>query len=163
MRFHDGAEFTAEDVVFSLERAMTEDSGMKELLASVKEVRARDDHTVEIVTDGPNPIMLNNLTNMFIMARDWSEANDTVDVQDYEGDEDTYAAKNANGTDPYRLAGRETDVRTVLEANEDYPSLTGRSRGWRAKPTLRPETRRSPRSGASSRTRRCTCRSTARC
>ncbi len=118
--FHDGAEFNAEDVVFSLDRAMTEDSGMKELLASVTEVRATGDTTIEIVTDGPNPIMPNNLTNMFIIDKGWAEANDAVDVQDYEGGEDTYAAKNANGTGPYKLVSREPDVRTVLEINEDY-------------------------------------------
>ena len=59
--FHDGAEFDSEDVVFSLNRAMTPDSDYKELLASVKEVRAPDKYTVEIETDGPNPIMPKNL------------------------------------------------------------------------------------------------------
>ena len=118
--YHDGAAFTAEDVVFSLNRAMTEDSDYKELLASVKEVRADGDYTVEIETNGPNPIMPNNLTNMFIMDKDWAEANNAVKVQDYEGGEDTFAAKNANGTGPYKLVSREPDVKTVLAANENY-------------------------------------------
>jgi len=118
--FHDGAAFTSEDVKFSLDRAMTEDSDYKELLASVVEVRAPDDMTVEIVTDGPNPIMPNNLTNMFIMDKDWAEANNATKVQDYEGGEDTFAAKNANGTGPYSLVSREPDVRTVLTINENY-------------------------------------------
>jgi peptide/nickel transport system substrate-binding protein len=118
--FHDGAEFDSEDVVFSLNRAMTPDSDYKELLASVAEVRAADKYTVEIVTDGPNPIMPNNLTNMFMMDKDWAEANNAAKVQDYEGGEDTFAAKNANGTGPYKLISREPDVRTVLEINENY-------------------------------------------
>ena len=118
--YHDGAAFTAEDVVFSLNRAMTQDSDYKELLASVKEVRAAGDYTVEIETNGPNPIMPNNLTNMFIMDKDWAEANNAVKVQDYEGGEDTFAAKNANGTGPYKLVSREPDVKTVLAANENY-------------------------------------------
>ena len=118
--FHDGAAFTAEDVVFSLNRAMTEDSDYKELLASVTEVRADGDYTVEIETGGPNPIMPNNLTNMFIMDKTWAEANNAVKVQDYEGGEDTYAAKNANGTGPYSLVSREPDVKTVLAMNENY-------------------------------------------
>ncbi|MEM9267629.1 MAG: ABC transporter substrate-binding protein, partial [Pseudomonadota bacterium] len=84
------------------------------------EVRAPDPMTVEIVTNGPNPIMPNNLTNMFIMDKDWAEANNAVKVQDYEGGEDTFAAKNANGTGPYKLVSREPDVRTVLEINENY-------------------------------------------
>ncbi len=118
--FHDGASFDSEDVKFSLERAMTEDSDYKELLASVVEVRAPDAHTIEIVTDGPNPIMPNNLTNMFMMDKGWAEANNAVKVQDYEGGEDTFAAKNANGTGPYKLVSREPDVKTVLTANDAY-------------------------------------------
>ncbi|MEM9476401.1 MAG: ABC transporter substrate-binding protein [Pseudomonadota bacterium] len=118
--FHDGAAFDSEDAKFSLERAMTPDSDYKELLASVVEVRAPDAYTIEIVTDGPNPIMPNNLTNMFMMDKAWAEANNAVKVQDYEGGEDTFAAKNANGTGPYKLISREPDVRTVLEINENY-------------------------------------------
>ncbi|WP_299680670.1 ABC transporter substrate-binding protein [uncultured Roseobacter sp.] len=118
--FHDGAAFDSSDVKFSLERAMTEDSDYKELLASVAEVRAPDAYTIEIVTNGPNPIMPNNLTNMFIMDKEWAEANNAVDVQDYEGGEDTFAAKNANGTGPYKLVSREPDVKTVLTLNENY-------------------------------------------
>ena len=118
--FHDGAEFDSEDVKFSLDRAMTPDSDYKELLASVKEVRAPEKYVVEIVTNGPNPIMPNNLTNMFMMDKGWAEANDAVKVQDYEGGEDTFAAKNANGTGPYKLVSREPDVKTVLTINENY-------------------------------------------
>lgn len=118
--FHDGAAFDSSDVKFSLDRAMTEDSDYKELLASVTEVRAPDPMTIEIVTNGPNPTMANNLTNMFIMDQDWAVANNAVKVQDVEGGEDTYAAKNANGTGPYKLVSRETDVKTVLTMNENY-------------------------------------------
>ncbi|TMM50623.1 ABC transporter substrate-binding protein [Sulfitobacter sabulilitoris] len=118
--YHDGSEFDSEDVKFSLDRAMTADSDYKELLASVKEVRAADKYVIEIETNGPNPIMPNNLTNMFIMDKTWAEANDAVKVQDYEGGEDTYAAKNANGTGPYKLVSREPDVKTVIEINENY-------------------------------------------
>ena len=118
--FHDGAEFDSEDVVFSLNRAMTPDSDFKELLASVKEVRAASQYVVEIETNGPNPIMPNNLTNMFIMDKGWAEANNAVKVQDIEGGEDTFAAKNANGTGPYKLVSREPDVKTVLTINENY-------------------------------------------
>ncbi len=118
--FHDGSPFDSSDVKFSLERAMTPDSDYKELLASVVEVRAPEPYKIEIVTDGPNPIMPNNLTNMFMMDKDWAEANNAVKVQDYEGGEDTFAAKNANGTGPYKLVSREPDVKTVLTLNEDY-------------------------------------------
>jgi len=118
--FHDGAAFDSEDVKFSLDRAMTPDSDYKELLASVSEVRAPSPYVIEIVTNGPNPIMPNNLTNLFIMDKTWAETNNAVKVQDYEGGEDTFAAKNANGTGAYKLVSREPDVKTVMTANESY-------------------------------------------
>jgi peptide/nickel transport system substrate-binding protein len=118
--FHDGAAFTAEDVVFSLERAKQPNSDMKELLNSIVEVRAVDDYTVEMVTDGPNPILPNNLTNLFIMDKGWAEANNAVERAGLRRRRDTFAATNANGTGAYKLVSREPDVRTVLTQNEDY-------------------------------------------
>ncbi|WP_299545996.1 ABC transporter substrate-binding protein [uncultured Tateyamaria sp.] len=118
--FHDGAAFNAEDVVFSFERAMQPNSDMKELIGSITEVRAVDDYTIEMVTDGPNPILPSNLTNLFIMDKDWTEANNTVNVQDFEGGEITYATTNANGTGPYVLQSREPDVKTVMTRNDNY-------------------------------------------
>ncbi len=118
--FADGSDFTAEDVVFSFERAKSETSAMKELLTSIVEIRAVDDHTVEFVTDGPNPILPANFTNLFMMDKTWAEANDVVAVQDIANGQTTFAATNANGTGPYVLASREPDVRTVLEANPEY-------------------------------------------
>ena len=118
--FHDGAAFTADDVVFSLNRAMSETSAMKELLASVAEVMKVDDYTVHIRTEGPNPLFPNNLTNLFIMDQGWAEANGVVEVQDIANGEDSYAARNANGTGAYQLVSREPEVRTVLSANPDY-------------------------------------------
>jgi len=118
--FHDGAAFDSEDVVFSLNRAMSPDSDMKELMASVVEVRATGPYEIEIVTDGPNPIMPNNLTNTFILDKTWAEANDTVKVQDYEGGEETFATRNTNGTGPYVLVSRDPGTKTVLRQNENY-------------------------------------------
>ncbi|MEO0774513.1 MAG: ABC transporter substrate-binding protein [Pseudomonadota bacterium] len=120
VKYHDGADFTAEDVVFSINRAKSENSAMKELLTSVVEVRAVDDHTVEFVTDGPNPILPANLTNLFMMDKGWTEANAAEAVQDIAGGETTFASSNTNGTGAYVLVSREPDVKTVLNANENY-------------------------------------------
>ncbi len=120
VKFHDGADFTAEDVVFSFERAKQANSDMKELIGSITEVRATGDYTVEIVTDGPNLILPSNLTNLFMMDKAWTEANNTVNVQDFEGGEITHATLNVNGTGPYTLTSREPDVKTVMTRNDNY-------------------------------------------
>jgi len=118
--FHDGSEFDSEDVVFSFERAMMPNSDMKELLSSVKEVRANGKYGFEIETNGPNPVLPANLNDIFIMDKGWTEANNTVEVQDFEGGEETHASRNANGTGPYILTERVPDAKTVLEANPNY-------------------------------------------
>ena len=61
--FQDGTPFTAEDVVFSFDRAMAEDStnAQKQLFAGINEVTAIDDTTVEIGLDAPNGSLLFNL------------------------------------------------------------------------------------------------------
>ncbi|MCG6113879.1 MAG: ABC transporter substrate-binding protein [Mesorhizobium sp.] len=120
VKFHNGADFTAEDVVFSLDRARSANSNMRQLHADVTEVRAVDDYTVEVQMAGPSPLYPNNVTNTFIMDKDWSEENDVVDVQDFGAGEDNYAVRNANGTGPYVLESRDPDVRSVLTAFEDH-------------------------------------------
>jgi peptide/nickel transport system substrate-binding protein len=120
VKFHGGEDFTAEDVVFSFNRAKMESSDMKELLVTIKEVRAVDDYTVEMETEGPNPILPNNLTNLFIMDKGWAEANDVTKPAEFDDGEETYAVRNANGTGAFMLESREPDTKTVLKANPDY-------------------------------------------
>jgi peptide/nickel transport system substrate-binding protein len=118
VRFHDGAAFTAEDVAFSLERARAESSDMKSLLSSVESVSVVDDLTVRIKTKGPDPLLPNNLTDIFIMDREWSEKHGAVRVQDPKAGH--FVAANSNGTGPYVLVSREKDVATVMRRNESY-------------------------------------------
>lgn len=118
--FHGGEAFTAEDVVFSIERAKQPTSAMKELLTSVVSVEAVDDYTVDFTTDGPNPLLPNNLTNLFIMDSGWTTENGAETVQDFANGGDNFAVRNANGTGAFMLVSRAEDERTVLEANPDY-------------------------------------------
>jgi len=118
--FHQGQALTAEDVVFSLQRAMHENSDMRGLLTSIAEVRAAGEHTVEIVTDGPNPLLPNNLSNLFIMDSGWAAEHDVETPQDFASGEESYAVRNANGTGPFELVSREQDTRTEMVRNDNY-------------------------------------------
>ncbi|SAI68148.1 binding-protein-dependent transport protein [Bordetella ansorpii] len=114
VKFHDGAAFTADDVVFSVHRAMAPTSNYKAYTTGIKEARKVDDHTVEIETTAPNPVLLRQLPNVFIMNKAWSEKNNVTKPQDFVNKEETFAARNTNGTGPYMLKSREIDVRTVF-------------------------------------------------
>jgi peptide/nickel transport system substrate-binding protein len=120
VRFHNGDPFDADDVVFSIERALQPTSDMKALLSSVEAVTKVDDYTVHFKTMGPNPILPEQLTTIYIMDKEWSEANNTVTVEDYKSRKDNFAARNANGTGPYVVVSREQDVRTVLKLFDGY-------------------------------------------
>jgi peptide/nickel transport system substrate-binding protein len=120
VRFHNGAALTADDVVFSLQRALAPASDMKALLASVDRVTKVDDLTFRVRTKGPNPLFPNALTGVFILNRASAEAGGAAQPQDWRLAPEGFAARNANGTGPYALVSREPGVRTVLRRNEQY-------------------------------------------
>ena len=120
VKFHDGAALTADDVVYSFNRARKPTSAMKELLTSVKEIRKVSDYVVDFETNGPNPLLINNLTNLFVMDSGWAENNGASEPQDIAKGETTFAAQNTNGTGAFMLISRTPDQKTVLKANPDY-------------------------------------------
>ncbi|HEX4330820.1 MAG TPA: ABC transporter substrate-binding protein, partial [Usitatibacter sp.] len=118
--FHEGEPFTADDVVFSVQRALADTSNFKPYLAGVKEARRVDDLTVDILTDGPAPILIPQLTEVRIMSRSWSTKHNVTKPQDFKNKEETFAARNTNGTGEYILKSREPDVRTVAVINPKW-------------------------------------------
>ncbi|MEQ9122280.1 MAG: ABC transporter substrate-binding protein, partial [Alphaproteobacteria bacterium] len=120
VKYHDGAEFTAEDVAFSITRAQMDSSDYKEQVKSIVSVEVIDAHTVKLMTDGPNPILPNQLTSLYIMDKGWAEANNVTAPQDFKAKEETYAVRNANGTGPFKLVSRAPDELTVLARNAGW-------------------------------------------
>lgn len=120
VKFHDGAPFTADDVVFSLTRAGTAPSNMMSSVQSIKEVKKVDDHTVDLILKGPNPILLRELTEARIMNKAWAEKHNSVKSQDYAAKDENYASRNANGTGPFIMVGWQPDVKVTLKKNPDW-------------------------------------------
>lgn len=115
VRFHNGDPFTADDVVFSWARLNTPGAN-RGAMAAVQAIRAIDEHTVEIETARPFPILLNALLQFPIMGRAWSEANGTTLASDLAANTENFATRNENGTGPFRVVSRQPDGPTVLEA-----------------------------------------------
>jgi len=119
VKFHDGSPFTADDVVFSFARINGEQSDMNTYVGTVKEVKKVDDHTVDFITKGPDPILHQNLTLFYIMSKSWSEKNNTkLPIRGTSAE--SYANRFTNGTGPFKLVERVPDTRTVLEPNKDW-------------------------------------------
>ena len=118
--FSNGTKFKASDVVFSINRALSGASDVKELIESIVSVKALNSKTVQIKTKGPNPILLNQLSQIFIMSETWSQKNGCESSQDFDKSEETYCSNHAMGTGPFKITLREQDTRTVFERNDSW-------------------------------------------
>jgi peptide/nickel transport system substrate-binding protein len=118
--FHDGTPFTADDVVFSLRRAADDGGDFKGVVAEIKEVRKVNDHTVDIETKAPFPILADQLSTTFIMSRKWCEDNQASRPVDRRKGLENAASFRANGTGPFRLRERQPNVRTTFVRNGNY-------------------------------------------
>ncbi|QJR11359.1 Heme-binding protein A [Usitatibacter rugosus] len=120
VKFHDGAPFTADDVVFSVERALAPSSAVKSALPNVTGARKIDALTVDIATNGPTPVLPMALTNMRIANKAWMDKHGAAKPQNFSAKEDTFVSRNANGTGPYMLKSWVPDSKTILVANPSY-------------------------------------------
>jgi peptide/nickel transport system substrate-binding protein len=120
VKFHDGTPFTAEDVIFSFKRAAGEGSDMKSFVAGIKDIKKIDDHTIDIMTNGPWPLLPNDMFRWYIMSKSWCEKNNSVEVGKLTTGEEKYSTRHANGTGPFMLKSREPQVKTVLVPNPNW-------------------------------------------
>ena len=124
VKFHNGNDFNADDVLFSYKRQTQESSDMSFALATIKEIRKVDDYTIDIITKGPDPILLLNMPIFYIVDKEWIEANNAFEVVRASGSTN-FANVNTNGTGPFKLVEWVQDTRLVLEPNENYWNKDG--------------------------------------
>jgi peptide/nickel transport system substrate-binding protein len=124
VKFQNGETFTADDVVFSADRARARGSDIKTRLPSDAKVIKVDDHTVDFVLSSPNPILHYEWDTWYILSKTWAEAHNSVMPQPTSGQQMSYAALHANGTGPFVIAEHQAGVRTVFKPNQ----------GWWGKP-----------------------------
>ncbi|THH38652.1 ABC transporter substrate-binding protein [Aliishimia ponticola] len=117
VKFQDGADFNADDVIFSYQRASSEEADTSSWFAPVSEVVKVDDYTVDIMTTAPNPIFPDSIANWMMMDSGWAEANGAARPDKEQGN---FATLNANGTGAFQLVSREPDLKTVLEPYDGW-------------------------------------------
>ncbi|HET7729497.1 MAG TPA: ABC transporter substrate-binding protein, partial [Usitatibacter sp.] len=124
VKWHDGSDFTADDVVFSIKRLQGKTSNFRVYGNAVGEPTKIDSHTVQLVTPVPNPVMLEMLANsLFMMNKAWCEKNNAVETQDFTNQKEAFTARNAMGTGPYLLVSRDPDVKSVFKKNPNWWGL----------------------------------------
>ncbi len=109
--FQDGSTFDSEDVLFSYQRASSEESDVRSWFAPVSDVQIVDEFTIDFLTNAPNPIFPDSIANFMILDKDWAEGNG-ADRPSKE--EENFATRNANGTGAFQVSERDPGVRTVL-------------------------------------------------
>ena len=117
VKFHNGEDFTADDVIFSADRVRTAGSDLKGRLAPEIVVQKVDDFTVDFILKTPNPILINEWETFGIFSKKWSIANGATEATSASATTPPYAALHANGTGPFILVSHEPGVKSVFKKN----------------------------------------------
>jgi len=120
VKFHNGEPFTADDVVFSLDRMRSPGSQIKSRApADMKAVKV-DDHTVDFVLTQPNPILHAEWDTWYIYSKAWAEANGAAQAQSATATSLAPGSLKANGTGPFMITSHEPGVKTVFKPNPNW-------------------------------------------
>jgi peptide/nickel transport system substrate-binding protein len=117
VKFHDGSPFGADDAVFSIERAMSKTSNFAVYTAGIDRVVKVDANTIDVFTKDPNPVLINQLTELRMMNKAWAEKNNSTAPKDIKTQDENFAHRNANGTGPFVLKEWQPDQKLVLTRN----------------------------------------------
>ncbi|MDA8443595.1 ABC transporter substrate-binding protein [Paracidovorax valerianellae] len=120
VKFSDGSALTADDVKFSLERAKAKTSNYAVYTQGIDRVEVVDAHTVDIFSEVPNPVLVNQLTELRIMSKPWAEKNNATAPKDIKTSDEPYTHRNTLGTGPFVLKSWAPDQRLVLAANPHW-------------------------------------------
>ena len=114
IKFHDGSEFTADDVLFSYARAANlphSPAGYSRYTRRIVAVDKIGPYHLRIKTDRPYPLLLQDLSSLRIMSLNAAEGKTTGEID---------AGQGAVGTGPYRLVAWQPGKPAVLERNTSY-------------------------------------------
>jgi len=121
VKWHDGSDFTADDVIATLKRVPNVPNSPASFAIysrPIKQATAVDRHTLRFVTDKPHPLLPNDVVSIHIVPKAVAETAKT---------EDFNSGKAMIGTGPYRFAEYVAGDRVVFVQNDRY---------WGAKPAF---------------------------
>lgn len=114
VKFHDGSDFTAEDVAATIRRvplaSQNSPSSFARYVRDIKEIEIVDTHTIRFKTEGPAPLLPNNLSRISILPAELEKV-PTPELDKGAG---------VIGTGPFKFVSWQRDDHIALEANPDY-------------------------------------------
>ena len=113
VKWHDGTDFTADDVIFTVDRAQNVPNSPSSFVTYLKgkNFEKIDSHTIHIKTEKPYPLMPNDMTTVKIIS---AKAGKGATTEDYN------SGKATIGTGPYKFVEWVPGDRIILEKNPDY-------------------------------------------
>ncbi len=114
VKFHDGTDFTADDVVFTLDRlpkVPNSPSSFATYSKQIKEVVVVDPHTVRFKTASPYPLMPTDMSTFGIVSKKHATGATTDDFN---------TGKAAIGTGPYKVVRYAKGDRVELARNDAW-------------------------------------------
>jgi peptide/nickel transport system substrate-binding protein len=110
VRFHDGSPFTAQDVIYSINRIKNDKQSLqKDNFRDLSEMQALDDHTIAFITEAPNAVFLDRLQNRFMLGKAGTEAQGGNPGE-----------HKPIGTGPYRFVSWQRDGNLVMTRHDNY-------------------------------------------
>jgi peptide/nickel transport system substrate-binding protein len=106
VKFHNGDIFNSEDVKYSIDFIKKNNSNvLRDLISSIDEVIIIDNYTVDIITKGSSPVLLNKLVDIPIISKEYFEnSNKSKPI----------------GTGPYKFVNYDINEKIILEKFDDY-------------------------------------------
>lgn len=115
VKFHGGADFSAQDVKVAAEREIEIGKGESYVLGNVAEVVVVDDLTVKFVLGVSEPEFYLGLARFYVPS------SATIAAKEVDGDlAQDWFAENADGTGPYRFVRWDRRERIICEQFEEY-------------------------------------------
>jgi peptide/nickel transport system substrate-binding protein len=114
VKFHDGSDFTAEDVAATIRRvplaSQNSPSSFSRYVREVKEIIIIDPYTIRIKTDGPAPLLPNNLSRISIQPSEFEKT----------ATKEFNSGRGVIGTGPFKFVSWQQDDHIILARNDAY-------------------------------------------
>lgn len=121
VKFHSGNTLTADDVVWTFER-LKDSPDFKAIFAPYEKLVKIDDYTIELVSKGAYPLVLQTATYIFPMDSKFysGKTADGKDKGEVVKHGNSFASTNVSGTGPFVVKSREQGVKVVFDRFDGY-------------------------------------------